>query len=408
MPSVWVAADQGVVSLASFVATAIVGRFCGPYELGIFGLATFIFWLSASIPNAIVWTPYTSRAPRLTMARRRVFAGSATLHVTGVAFLIAVGFWIAAAIPTPRTRQAEWFVPMCLALAPFSVMMIAREHVRRLALAHLQTRDLLAVDVPIAILQIAILLLLAQLGLLMAPTAILAVGIASGGAALWLVANRDRFRFDGRRAVMHWRTNQRFGRWLLFVSVMWLLGDAFYRLVVGELHGLAPLGQFTAAQNIVLCVNPLLLTITNLTQSHSANRYSRGGMEPLRQFALTSTILLGGVGAVAFICLAVIGGPLVELVFGGHYAGLGPVVVSLCLGTFARMVTLPIDGAMVALARGRIMLVAGMVRLVLIIAAGLPLIAWLGIVGVGYAMALSSVGAAAVQWWSLLGRHGDA
>jgi O-antigen/teichoic acid export membrane protein len=109
--------------------------------------------------------------------------------------------------------------------------------------------------------------------------------------------------------------------------------------------------------------------------------------------------LIGVWAGLGFLALAIVGGPLVELVFGHRYAGLGSVVVTLCLGMFARVLVMPIDGAMVALARGRVMVVASIVRLALIVGAGVPLIAWLGLEGVGYAMALSAAGGAIIQWW---------
>jgi O-antigen/teichoic acid export membrane protein len=401
-----VIADQAVVSLSAFLATAIVGRWCGPSELGVYYTAVTIFWLAASIPNALVWTPYTSRAARMPLARRALFAGSATLHSLWIGLALAVLAFLVGLLPWPGTAGSAWFTPMCLALAPFTLMMILREHSRRISLAHLQVDDLLAIDVPIGLFQLALLITLASVGELSAVTALLAIAVSCGGAIVWLARRRDRLRFQNSRAAVHWGYNQRFGRWLLFVSIMWLVGDSSYRWLVGQLHGLESLGQFAAAQNIVLCLNPLLLTATNLTQAMSADRFAKGGIAALRRLATRWTLLIAVWAGVAFLALAAVGGSLVELVFGRQYAGLGPVVVTLCLGMFARVLTMPIDGAMVALARGRVMVVAAIVRLALIVGAGVPLIAWRGLEGVGYAMAVSAAGGAAIQWWDFL-RGGD-
>jgi O-antigen/teichoic acid export membrane protein len=101
----------------------------------------------------------------------------------------------------------------------------------------------------------------------------------------------------------------------------------------------------------------------------------------------------------AFLLLAVVGGQLVEWIFGSQYDGLGGVVAALCLGMFARFASLPIQAAMVALERGRWMLASAAVRMTVIIAAGVPLIWWCGLEGVGYTMALSNAGASAVHWY---------
>lgn len=394
----WVVADQAVVSLASFLATVIVGRVCGRYELGVYGLAISIFWLAAGVPNALVWTPYTSRAARLPARRRAVFAGSATVHAVLVAVAISAVVLLVGLVP-PGISHAAWLAPVCLALVPFTIMMIVREHVRRISMANLELRDLLWIDVPIAIVQLVLILLLASAGKLTAVTALLAIAVASGGAVLWLARRRGRFQYDRRRVAVHWGYNQRFGRWLLFVSLMWLLGDSSYRWLVGSLHGLESLGQFAAAQTIVLLINPFLLSANNLTQALASHRRAGGGIDELRRLAVRGTLWIAVLAGAAFLVLAAVGGPLVQLIFGSQYSGLGRVVATLCLGMFARFLAMPIEAALVALEHGRWMLVAAAVRLAVIAGAGVPLIWWCGLEGVGYTMALSSAGAAAVGWY---------
>src|SRR5262249_53036623 len=152
-------------------------------------------WLAIGIPNALVWIPYTARAPRLTLARRRLFAGSATIHVAIVACALALVSIATAAVASVASSDHSWIATMCLALAPFTLMMIAREHARRLCLADLQVRDLLRIDVPNAVLQFLLLIGVGSLGLLTAETAILAVSLACANTLTWFYANRDRFEF---------------------------------------------------------------------------------------------------------------------------------------------------------------------------------------------------------------------
>ena len=398
----WVVGDQAVVSLVSFLATVIVGRTCGQFEMGVYGLAVSVFWLAAGIPNSLVWTPYTSRAAKLSTSRRAVYAGSVTFHsltiavaIAGVLIVLGIGALLS---PLGTLRGNTWFAPMCFALAPFVVFMVLREHVRRLNLADLRTRDLLAFDAPIAVVQLTLLLLLAQAGKLSATTALVAIAAACSLTVVWIARHRDRFRFRARRAAMHWSYNQQFGRWLLVVSIAWLLGDASYRWLVGSIQGMEALGRFAAAQSIVLVFNPLLLTANNLAQAFSARAFACGGAAELRRIALHATALIAVGAGLAFGCLAIMGGVAVRVIFGPEYSGLGSVVAALCLGMFAHSLLVPIEGAMVALRQGRGMLAAGLVRLVVVAGAGAPLIWWRGLEGVGYAMALSSAAAAAVQW----------
>ena len=395
---VWTLADQAVVSLASFLTTVIVGRSCGQNEMGIYGLAVSIFWLAAGIPNALVWMPYTSRAAKLSPQRRAIFAGSVTSHALAVAAALAGILLILGLVPRGFVGESDWFSAMCLALVPFTILMIVREHVRRINLADLRSREMLAIDAPIAILQLVLLVWLAWRHALSATTALVAVAASCLIAIAWLMRNRERFQFSRQHAVVHWSHNQKFGRWLLFVSIAWLLGDSSYRWLVGSIHGLSSLGQFAASQSIVLAINPVCLTINNLAQALSASAYAKGGACELRQTVVRLTLLIAVVAGFGFTALAIVGGSAVHLIFGPAYAGLGKVVAALSLGMFANSVLLPVDAGMAALRRGRQMMVTAIVRLVIVVAAGAVLISWRGLEGVGYAMAVSCAVAAILQW----------
>jgi O-antigen/teichoic acid export membrane protein len=404
----WVVGDQAIVSLTSFLASVLVGRVAGRYELGVYGLGVFLFWLVASIPNALIWTPYTARAAHLPPKRRAMFAGSVTLHIFLLAAAISTAIILAGPLPIPRLREADWFAPMCMALAPFTFMMLLREHVRRITLADLRFRELMSIDAPVAAAQLGLLAALAAVGQLTATTALLAGAAAGGTALLWLARERRNLRFSAGRAALHWKHNQRTGRWFLCVSLLWLVGDSSYRLLVGELHGIEALGRFTAAISVILCVNPLLLTLTNVAQAALARCYAVGGIDALRRSTLRGTLQVAVVAGIVFLCIAAVGGPAVAWIFGNEFAGLGSVVAALCLGTFARAVAIPVESAMVALGRGRVMTAAAAVRLTIIIGTGWPLVAWRGMEGAGYAMAVSSAASAGLQWWSLVGRPNNA
>ena len=402
----WIICDQGVVSLASFVSTVIVGRVCGREELGIYVLATTMFWLLAGIPNALTWTPFTSRAPRMSLQRRASYRGSITFHTLLLSLIIAVAFLFAGLLPPAWFGQSRWFSTMCLALVPFTAMMTFREHVRRLCLSQISAREILALDVPIAVAQLLLLLWLAHSGRLSANTALLAIAAACLICIAWLSAHRSEFQFRARRAAIHWSYNLQFGSWLLAHSIAWLLVDSLYRWIVGWGYGLDGLGQFSSAQAIVLVFNPLLLTATNFGRALSANRLASGGMQELRRFTIQATVLLSLVAGIAFLALAAVGGPLVELIFGDQYTGLGGIVATLCLGMTVRTAGVPIDSSLVALRQGRVMFLSIVAQLAVVILAGIPIIAQYGAIGVGYTMALAYAASGITQWhWFLKLAH---
>jgi O-antigen/teichoic acid export membrane protein len=394
----WIVGDQAAVSLASFASTVIVGRMCGQEELGIYVLATTMFWLLAGIPNALTWTPFTSRAPRMPADRRAAYTGSVTIHTVVVTLILAAMFGTAGLLPPAWFGQRMWFSTMCLALVPFTVMMTLREHVRRLCLSQVATREILLLDFPIAIAQIGLLLWLARSRQLTANTGLIAIAAACLLSVVWLVVRRSDFQFCRRRTAIHWSYNLQFGRWLLAVSIAWLLADSMYRWIVGWQYGLEGLGRFASAQAVVLFINPLLLTATNFGRALSANRLANGGMSDLRRFTLQATVLVTIVGGLAFLALAIVGGPLVRILFGEHFSGLGGIVATLCLGMLVRVAGVPIDASLAAMREGRTMFIAIIAQLAVVVLAGVPLVAQFGLGGVGYTMALAYGAAAAIQW----------
>lgn len=400
--TIWVVGDQAIVSLASFLTTVIVGRIAGREELGIYVLGTTTFWLLAGIPNALAWTPYTSRAPRMSADRRARYSGSVTMHMAMLTAAIIGALLLLGLMPPSWFGQGRWFATMCLALVPFTAFMMLREHVRRICLSQIAARDMLVLDAPIAATQLLLLLWLARWDWLTANTALLAVGAACLISTVWLVSHHGEFRYRPRHANIHWSYNLQFGRWLLAVSIAWLLGDAMYRWIVGWQYGLAGLGQLAGAQAVVLFINPLLLTAVNFGRAISANRYAAGGASELRRITFQATVLVTIVAGIAFLALALVGGPLVKLIFGNQFAGLGGVVAALCLGMLVRIASVPVDASLTALQQGRALLVAMLVQLAVIVVAGIPLIARFGLPGVGYTMVFAYGATAAVEWYCFL------
>jgi O-antigen/teichoic acid export membrane protein len=400
--TMWVVADQAVVSLASFISTVIVGRVCGREQLGIFVLATTTFWLLAGIPNALTWTPFTSRAPRMSLARRASYRGSITTHTAILTAVLCSAFLLAGLVPSTWFGEGRWFSTMCLALVPFVAMMMLREHVRRICMSEVAARDMILLDTPIAVVQLGALLGLAKLNWLTADSALMGIAAACLICVVWLATRRSQFDFCRRRTAVHWSYNLQFGSWLLAHSIAWLLADSLYRWIVGWEYGLDGLGRFASAQAIVLVINPLLLTATNFGRALSANRLASGGMHDLRRFTIQATLLLSLVAGVAFLALATVGGPLVELIFGDQYAGLGGIVAALCLGMMIRTAGVPIDSSLVALRQGRVMFVSILAQLAIVILAGIPIIAYYGPIGVGYTMALAYAASGVIQWHHFL------
>ena len=297
---------------------------------------------------------------------------------------------------------ADWVAPLCFALVPFSGLFLIREHCRRLNLATLRSRQLLLVDLPVVALQFLFVGLLAWSGQLTSVTAFLAIAVASLPALVWLFLRRHEFVIHKSQVRLHFLHNLKFGRWLFFMSLAWVVGDSSFRWLVGSLHGLAELGRLTAALMVVTFTNPVLMTLQNYSRAIAAREYQSGGSAELVRLARRGTIQVTLIGAPLFAVLACVAGPLIDVVFDKGFDGLGGVAAVLCAGVWTRMLIVPVESSLVALAEGKAMLIASFVRLGLILAVGVPCIVAFGLFGVGIGMAASCIGSAAVQWYVLM------
>jgi O-antigen/teichoic acid export membrane protein len=401
----WVITDQAVVSLAGFIATVIIGRCCAPEQLGIYSVVISGIWLLGGLLNALIWVPYTSRAPGLGGKRLARYAGSALLHLAALLAICAGGLVLTAVVAEISGRLSFMDVEIAnrvgifaVALVPVVVLLMLRDHLRRTAMAHLEMWRLWKIDIPISTLHIVLLWVFASLGILTAISGVLALAIACSLSLGWLVVLRENFRFDWRSARHHLFYNWRFGSWLVGATLAWLVAQNAYRWLVWSLEGLSALGEFSAAFYIAMSVSPLLLAIENMTRALAANRLARGQGSELRRTTIELTLVLALLFGALLTALGVFGGELVATIYGEDYAGQHTVVATLCLGLFVFAVNIPVDSALLALRRGRVVLVASVTQLVLGVGIAAPLMLWLGTVAIGCAMAISGLGGLIVRW----------
>src|SRR5262245_20727373 len=68
--------DQALVSGSRFATTLVVGRFCGPAELGEYSLAFSLHVLAGCVQEALLTTPYAVVSKRLRPRSRATYAGA--------------------------------------------------------------------------------------------------------------------------------------------------------------------------------------------------------------------------------------------------------------------------------------------------------------------------------------------
>jgi O-antigen/teichoic acid export membrane protein len=346
--------DQAVVSATNFGTTIVVGRTCIPAELGNYSLALTILVLCAAVGEGLVVYPYAIQRTRLGRAGQTEYAGAVLVLFAGLA-LTAVGLLLAGAAACHLLggeRTALGAVLGVLAcIVPFSLV---RELGRRMSIAHLRMDWVLKLDLMVALLQGAGLMVLVVTDRLSAATAYVAVGLACAiGGGLWLRAFRSEVAFP--RGAQLWRLciwNLSMGKWIFFIQMMGLINGYFIQWVVAGVSGEAALGVYAAAITLVMLTNPFILGITNVLVPRAAQSFTEGGTRALRQVVLRSATILGTVMALFCLTTLVLSEQMLRIVFNRtEYEGSGHIVTLLAFGMLAHALGHPVLNGLAAFGR---------------------------------------------------------
>lgn len=392
-------ADQIVVSASSFLVIIFLGRACLPDELGLYSVGFSLVTLLLGIPNALVWTPYTTFVPGMAEEDSRWYSGSTLAHQMLLGTAMAFGVSAVGALIWQSGGMKELGV-MLMFLGPVTLLLSARECVRRICFSRLNVGQAFAVDVVISALQTGGMLLLAAFGLLSATRAYLVIG----GACLpvivvWLIVNRTTFSVRCKRIVADCANNWKLSRWLLASSLVFSLNDVLFPCVLSWLHGAASVGILSAANGTILLANPLILGFTNFFGPHAVDVYTRVGISGLYRQIVTAWMAMATMMLLFTLASIIWGAYFVTLLFGAKYAGQETLIFALALGQFAEVATIPFALGLLAVGRGDSVLATYVVRLAITATVGMWCVQHFGAPGVGYGRALSNFGAVVSQWW---------
>ena len=379
--------DQAIVSGASFFTTLIIGRYAGPDQLGLYSLGISVVLALLAVQMSLVTTPYAVHHHSSGDSARRYLGGTLLMQLAMVGFAI-VALVVAAGVMRGSTRVILW---MLVTVGP---LLMVREFARRMAYAQLSVERALAIDIPVALLQIVALIVLAMRGHLRAVTALGILGIAAAfGAVIWLTGarphadfHRDTFAADTKR---HWA----FGRWLAGAQLLGLVSTQGTYWLVNAVLGESATGIYAACLQIVLLSNPFILGIGNLLTPRAAQTYARGGDKALRRLIGRFSLVIGGVLSAFCIVVAICGDQVVQLLYGPEYAGHGLVVALLAITFLLGAVAMAVHDGLRSLGRTNIEFASMALDTIITIALGFVGLHWFGLAGLAGASVIGSIAA---------------
>ena len=393
--------DQFVVSGTSFLSTILVGRFGGPPELTSYVMGMAILPVLVSVLDAIVIGPYIINLKR-NQHRSAVSAGSTLVHCVLLALRSSVVLLMAAQVlsaisPANPGRQAL----RCVSF--IAVGVLCREFFRRLALAHRQPAASLVIDLHIAVLQVAALLLLAFNGRLDAEMAFASWGAASiAGTLIYLAREPRPMTFSRIDAIEDLKTNFKMGKWLLAGQVALIAQFSAPAWLAGLLFHVDEAALFTASMSIVMVGNTLLTGLGNVLLPRAAAVFQESGPRALRRVLVRRTVMNAACMAAAAGVIVSVGPLLLRVVYAGHYRLQPTMIAVLSAALVAKALGMGSNIGYWVIGRPQMNLVTNIAGFTTLLLLAFLLKPSMGIVGIVWAMAITDLVPGVVRWGTLL------
>ena len=373
--------DQAVVSGTRFLTTAMVGRLCGPHQLGNYSLAFSLFALAAFTLEAAVSAPFTIYGHRLPGDERRRFAGSSLAHFGILAIGYAALFAVVAVILARGGVRPELapVIGMLCVMLPVACLV---DFARRYLISHLQLSRALLIDSTMMALQLGSLAVLASGGWLSAVTAYGCVTFAAACTGFtWLFRSRGQFIVERARILADAAHNWKFSRWLMAAQVAFLARNAAALWLLAAFLDASATGTYAACETVILMANPIVLAFNNVLTPQAARTLHNEGKVELQRLIGKWTVLF--LTATGLLCagLLVAVEPLLVTFFGSGYAGHQTVLMLMALAIVAEGFGMASANGLWALERPRVNFVAIVLGSITAISLSIALIPWLGLVG---------------------------
>ncbi|HEX3997176.1 MAG TPA: lipopolysaccharide biosynthesis protein [Pirellulales bacterium] len=392
-------ADQVIVSGASFFTTVLIGRICGPRELGFYSLAFAIVVLLYTVQQSVVTVPYTIYVHRLPREVRRDYSGGILAHCGLLAMASAAGLACAAVLGMLGVGPAE-LTPVFGVLAATVPFLLLRDFGRRLAFADLRINRAFWLDAVVVGLQLLLVGGLAVGGRLSAAAAFVAAGVSCGLVAVaWLYSVRSQFALGWNSTRQAWQQNWGFSKWVLADQTATTLNTYVMHWLLAILFGIAATGLFAACATILCVLNPIVLGLNNVLMPRVAIAIAAGSAAELRRVLWKSTLVITATTALFCGTLLLFGPRIMGLLYGAAYAGQSQTVSVLAIDMLVSSLAMAPAYALWARERSRTLFQVRVLRIAIAVVVSLCLAASLGPIAAAYGLLVGSIVATTLTCW---------
>ncbi len=312
--------DQGVVSIAGFSTSVLIGR-SNPEELGVYFIAWSIVFFIRGFQEQMISVPYTifHHQHEHDLAGYR---GSCMLQQFGLmvlAFLFIAGMTLAASFGWLESSMVSPLIVL-LILMPAILM---REIVRQYGFTHQENVSVLVIDSAITTLQIGGLLVLGFIGLLTGASAWALIGVSCLlTLVMWYFKKCPEVKIKKNRLRPDWNQNWGFGKWAMGGQLVGSLPTYILPWMLVAAAGTEGTGFFAAVATLTGVANIFNTGMANFLTPRAAQVYADEGALGLRRVVIRATLVFIFAIGTFIALLAVFGEQLAVQLYGAQYTGL--------------------------------------------------------------------------------------
>ena len=394
--------DQGLVSLSSFLVTVFVGRFGSDEQLGLYSLGMTFVIAMVTLEESLIAMPYVFLAGK--QENLRTYVGSSIAQVFTLG-LVASAALIVGSVAGQYGLLPKGLSPVLLVIAAIVPFHLMRQFIRRFFFATLDVGGLLFYDVLACVIQVGLLGTVYWFGRVLGTTGHLSIGIAGlVMTGLWMLRYRSDYAVVPKQAIADAKSNWGFAKYVGSAQFLWILHIQLLVWFLTYSHGTAVAGQFGACLAITLLANPFVLGMLNIVSPRVVKAYDEGGSVLLRSTVWQNWWFMVGGVSLLFLGLAVAGGSVVKMIFGGSFANHHMVITLLAGAMLAETACKTPEQGLQAIGKPKLVAIINLVRLILTLALAAFLVPRAGLVGAAWTLVIADL-VAAVMMGALFSRE---
>jgi len=401
--------DQGIISLANFVAGVYLARYATATQFGVYAVGFLLIRFVRALQEGVIVQPLNALgAPMDGRAYKKYFAATALSQLSLTVFAslgAALGGWILTDLGNDTAGPALFTLWFAFLTWP------AQEFIRRAFYSRGEVGKAALNSFISNAFRFAYMLWMGSRGMVDGAVGLNAI---AWGALIALLVGlwgaRDYFsREINLQAVWStWKENWEVGRWVTGALLTHWVSLEVYPLVVAGLISFAATGAYRALENLVAAVHVILRAMDTFITPYAARSFNKEGSGKLMR-TLRLAYLFGGIPIVGILILALVfTEPLLRFLYNDAYLFMSGGAIWLVLFYFLWFTYWPIQSAMKAIKYTRPLFTANLIAIVCMFTLGLVAVRNWGVNGAYIGQGLNALITNIVLWraWLKLRREG--